>query len=122
VEGFTTALERSYRTACAERRDSSAAFSEASSNWGRARGRSEEHGSGGGGGILPRTHVLANLKLDLKPDSADSKMGKGETPKGASKVQRPHRNWTPGRSYAWREGIGLQDGRGNEALGRWVGG
>jgi hypothetical protein len=52
---FTTALGRSYPTACAERRDSSTAFSEASSNWGGARGRSEEHG--GGGGILPLGHT-----------------------------------------------------------------
>jgi hypothetical protein len=75
VEGFTTTLERSHPTACAERRDSGTTFSEASSNWGGARGRGEEHGSGGG--ILPRTHVPANLKLDLKPDSTNSKMGKG---------------------------------------------
>jgi hypothetical protein len=97
-----------------------AQHSAASSNWGRARGCSEEHGGGGGGGILPRTHVLANLKLDLKPDSANSKMGKGETPKGASKVQWPRRNWMLGQSYARREGIGLQDGRGSEALGGWL--
>jgi hypothetical protein len=62
----------------------------------------------------------ANLKLDLKPDSTDSKMGKGGAPKGASKVQQPRRLAVIRRQAEATCGgdkVAFKMGEGSEALG-----